>query len=797
MPEEEPTESPEMTTNMSFETQTDENESIVSCPSVPSTSAVSSALSISINKDVNLFECDICDILLTRRDYLDRHVKSCHPNEFECQICNSQLSTFHYLMRHMHTAHATFKMIYNEYGCKQCHKQFSESENLALHIANKHSGKNTHNASINCNYCGMQFGNEKHKTRHSTLKGHNYMLKLMSRRKIQFNLEESNHIDQSKEANFKYLPAKLNDRHFECRICLKSFPVSDLHIFAMLNLKTINNISFIFQQKRKATAHVKNHKEVFIYRCTQCNYTFLEKRVLDKHFGQYHKEAASQIEQLKNLNDHNNTMPELAHSTLSDDIFTPPAPKKLRMSLPNQALTTGDLPAHDASSFILRGPKGKSQCKVCSLLFNKRSDIMLHFKTHPEIPHATCTLCGFISVNQSYLNRHMKTTHGVVLGPDGVSFSSIEPKDERVPEPVPVPVPVPEPRPLINAQTMRDMQKRRMTRLSIAVSARYLVSEDPITEPITATKVPEKAQEPTKVIETAPEVKKIIPEASKETKLREIPTILSNGVEDLSVSAITTIDLLSDSEDVEDSLPSSSKSIACKICKRNFLRIDNLQNHIRHAHLKNNSENKCGVCENILDSPDLLVEHLRKHQDDNHKFICVICDKRYGVKNSLNRHNSQWHFKTNPEKDRPYYKQSSYKLTYFANPDAETGNVAKNEDSVGVAKGVPPAKVKKTLNVIPVSAANGFKIKFFKCNYCEKHFTRRDRMNLHRNVEHKKLIQDDQMRKKAKPVEEDDDSDELEESDEDSNAEDEVEAQKETTIANNIESNSTVMVSTD
>lgn len=453
----------------------------------------------------------------------------------------------------------------------------------------------------------------------------------------------------------------------------------------------------------------------------------------------------------------------------------PSSLKRARLSLPNKKVQS-PIEDNSPSSFILRGPRGKHECKVCGLLFNKRIIIMRHLKTHSEIAHVNCPICGFISFNSRSLNYHMKKSHGV--GPDGET-ELVE--DEVLPAPTPVPLRAPDllPAPESLESAIRQFPKKPRTRLSVYVEnpmhkapavppLKVSTAKKNATHEFQATEAPENVQELAKVIENS------------EMNIEIVP----NGIEDLSCSALATVDLISDSEDVQDSPSTSRKTVECKICLKFFTRIDNLQNHIKYRHKTDNVENKCGVCGNLLVTSELLLEHLKKHRQSNNKFFCSICDISFDLKPLLLRHNTQWHNKNNPEMDRPFTKQTGYNLVNAASID-KTQNILIPTPKVLVAKS------KKIKNVIPINDGKGssqFKIKFYKCDLCIKTFTRHDRCILHRKVDHKGI------RNKKSSIE--DESDELEETDEDSNIEDvaELTVEKRATVASG-EINTIIMVS--
>lgn len=176
--------------------------------------------------EARLYECDICDMTVNRRDYLDRHVKAQHPHEFECRPCNQQFSTFHYFLRHMDLSHDNLMLGFSGDECKTCKKQFSDSKNLELHITNKHSGNTLHKP--NCSMCGIQFGNAFQEQKHPGWGVHKYMKQLMAKRKNIQTEQTSDFVPDAhnEEVNFKYLPIQTSEKNVQCAICTKTFAVS-------------------------------------------------------------------------------------------------------------------------------------------------------------------------------------------------------------------------------------------------------------------------------------------------------------------------------------------------------------------------------------------------------------------------------------------------------------------------------------------------------------------------------------------------------------------------------------------
>lgn len=112
------------------------------------------------------FECDICDFVTYRRDYVEHHVRAQHPNEFMCRECLRTLSTFSFYLYHMDQRHKKIKVdLQDSHKCSKCDRYFKFEENLHQHMESKHSDRKTLPENY-CNICCVSY------KEHSSLESH-------------------------------------------------------------------------------------------------------------------------------------------------------------------------------------------------------------------------------------------------------------------------------------------------------------------------------------------------------------------------------------------------------------------------------------------------------------------------------------------------------------------------------------------------------------------------------------------------------------------------------------------------
>jgi uncharacterized Zn-finger protein len=83
----------------------------------------------------NIYSCDICSQVFTKKGFLSQHIKS-HTKPFTCDKCGRTLSTKQSLEKHKET-HSDNK----SYSCDFCDKVFSGITILANHKRVAHGEK--------------------------------------------------------------------------------------------------------------------------------------------------------------------------------------------------------------------------------------------------------------------------------------------------------------------------------------------------------------------------------------------------------------------------------------------------------------------------------------------------------------------------------------------------------------------------------------------------------------------------------------------------------------------------------
>ena len=115
-----------------------------------------------LHEDKTPFYCDLCNISLSRRDHLIRHINTVHegikrfstaksfsrkrkaekknirqikiPGEFFCDLCNLSLSRRDHLKRHIKSVHERTK----PFSCDVCNATFSRKDRYNAHIQSSH-----------------------------------------------------------------------------------------------------------------------------------------------------------------------------------------------------------------------------------------------------------------------------------------------------------------------------------------------------------------------------------------------------------------------------------------------------------------------------------------------------------------------------------------------------------------------------------------------------------------------------------------------------------------------------------
>ena len=294
-------------------------------------------------------ECEVCDVVLFRKDYLQSHVRIVHPGEYVCPFCPRINHFYVDLINHMKSAHPN--SIFDDtklYDCVQCIAKFWVKENLNIHMMEKH----VKNPVVNGCYCApcktTYFHSISHlrHIQHSTHKEMSEVYASLQKKRQNIEIvnepmeEESvgmkvNNIPQRRNSTTnqdkKYIKYFLTNTDFGCLICKQKFT-----------------------NRKSLIRHLKTHNEIRTMDCPMCPSKFFFKIIYNKHL-KTHK--------------------------------TPRAVANVEDSL-------------------------KITCNICQHLFTSKKSLMIHIEVRHNVKNNLnfkCGFCGILHDNEDELMRHFKT----------------------------------------------------------------------------------------------------------------------------------------------------------------------------------------------------------------------------------------------------------------------------------------------------------------------------------------------------------------------------------------------------
>lgn len=104
--------------------------------------------------------------------------------------------------------------------------------------------------------------------------------------------------------------------------------------------------------------------------------------------------------------------------------------------------------------------------------------------------------------------------------------------------------------------------------------------------------------------------------------------------------------------------------IQCEYCSQSFKSIFKLNTHIESDH-RNHKTHTCSKCPRFFHMKTLLQLHKTNHKDEEKKFVCDICNKRYWKKQKIKEHMETVHGDKNAT--RNYFNEYNYFLLDFLN----------------------------------------------------------------------------------------------------------------------------------
>lgn len=223
-------------------------------------------------------ECEVCDVVLFRRDYLLNHIKIVHPGEYMCTFCSRVSHNYVDLIHHIKTFHKerTFDDT-NLHGCQKCYAKFSVKDHLNIHMMEKHVKKPTV-SNLYCAPCKKTYPFTFILSRHRKHATHVELSKIEER--LIHNFEERLKLN-SKEKKYdtiivKNIPQRRNSINNQGKYYLKYF-VNKGSLFICDICKAT------FTIRKQLIQHLKTHTEIPTHDCPSCPLKFLIKHKYDLH----------------------------------------------------------------------------------------------------------------------------------------------------------------------------------------------------------------------------------------------------------------------------------------------------------------------------------------------------------------------------------------------------------------------------------------------------------------------------------------------------------------------------------
>ena len=113
-----------------------------------------------VHLNLRLHECQYCGLKFNQSGTLQRHIQSVHSKEenFKCQLCNSSFKRIDNLKRHVECVHENVR----KYVCEFCGKSYKLPDHLKQHIISMHTDKRKYV----CEECGFAFKLPQHLNDH-------------------------------------------------------------------------------------------------------------------------------------------------------------------------------------------------------------------------------------------------------------------------------------------------------------------------------------------------------------------------------------------------------------------------------------------------------------------------------------------------------------------------------------------------------------------------------------------------------------------------------------------------------
>ncbi|CRK99722.1 CLUMA_CG013003, isoform A [Clunio marinus] len=292
-------------------------------------------------------ECDICDFTSERRDKVETHVKLEHKPEFACCYCSKICSSYNSFRMHIHNLHGMndYKDE-NLFQCTECHKRFSKLDSMEKHRESKHL--NGVKIDHRCQVCGviypnsiklqMHFENHHHKElehfitnvlevkatppiiksepideatendKIETDEGNEILDPFFCMLKNVVQIPNDNENDEPATKKMK-IDEDLEEKRLPIPPRRRSIANDNDRVEYLNHLQCKNGLfrcglcPKISKTRRYMLRHLKHHKEIPTYKCSQCSAKFVFKKKFDRHVRNHHSENGENVEEDENVNE--------------------------------------------------------------------------------------------------------------------------------------------------------------------------------------------------------------------------------------------------------------------------------------------------------------------------------------------------------------------------------------------------------------------------------------------------------------------------------------------------------------
>ncbi|XP_049794633.1 uncharacterized protein LOC126204249 [Schistocerca nitens] len=333
-----------------------------------------------------LFECHICNRILTTQSNLKRHLlkhEKCTVGSIICELCNEQLVDRVHLKQHLKVQHQQYVK------CAFCDKEFSN-----MKLCRDHELTHPERATYKCDICNQMFVTEGRLKNHKelihddlcdTFRDNDFF-----KCHICFKTLRTHHNLKRHLTNHEKPPVSVS-----CNFCQEVFTEkSKLYQHREEKHPKKHNCTFCnkeFLSLRSCRIHESLHPERVVYKCNICETVFLTELRLNRHKDIYHREPYCRICR-KEITDRSKLIEhERRHGRFKQVFMCKECPKVFR--------TASGLKYH----MSVHTGKYAVYCEICGKGLHSEVVLAEHKATHTKEVRYTCELCGrTFSSNSTY-----------------------------------------------------------------------------------------------------------------------------------------------------------------------------------------------------------------------------------------------------------------------------------------------------------------------------------------------------------------------------------------------------------